>query len=235
MKIIDNMSSFLALLIQILPLAFGAAVSPTALMGIIILLSISKKPKLQGFGYYIGSLILIIIVILLGLLLGTGITSGYNKPNLLLSWIDLVLGIIILFLGARRIFHTQKSPTNRINNNDKPSSNLNLFIKGISFGFGLFLINFSTTIIVLAAGKEIAVSSVGFIGKFLIIMILIIITLLVCEVPLIMYVLYPKKAKKILSQVNRWMQSNGHILMGLVLLVIGLYLILIGLIRLGFI
>ena len=167
------MSSFLTLLIQILPLAFGAAVSPTALMGIIILLSISKKPKLQGFGYYIGSLILIIIVILLGLLLGTGITSGYNKPNLLLSWIDVVLGIIILFLGARRIFQTQQSPTNRINNNDKPSSNLNLFIKGISFGFGLFLINFSTTIIVLAAGKEIAVSPVGFIGKFLIIMILI--------------------------------------------------------------
>jgi FtsH-binding integral membrane protein len=108
------MSSFLTLLIQILPLAFGAAVSPTALMGIIILLSVSKKPKLQSFGYYIGSLILIIIVILIGILLGTGISMGYNKPHLLLNWIDVVLGILLLLLGTRRIIQTQKSPTNRI-------------------------------------------------------------------------------------------------------------------------
>jgi hypothetical protein len=43
------MSSFLTLIIQILPLAFGAAVSPTALMGIIILLSISKKTQTTRF------------------------------------------------------------------------------------------------------------------------------------------------------------------------------------------
>jgi hypothetical protein len=46
---------------------------------------------------------------------------------------------------------------------------------------GLLLINFSTTIIVLEAGKEIAVSSVGLVGKLLIIILLIIITLLICK------------------------------------------------------
>jgi hypothetical protein len=229
------MSSFLTLLIQILPLAFGAAVSPTALMGIIILLSVSKKPKLQSFGYYIGSLILIIIVTFIGILLGTGITTGYNKPHLLLDWIDVILGILLLFLGTRRIIQNQKSPTNRIQSSYELKSNLNLFFKGISYGFALFLINFSTTIIVIEAGKEIAVSPVGLIGKLLIIIILIIITLLVCEVPLLMYVLYPEKAKKILLKVNKWMQRNGHILMGIVIFLIGAYLILVGLARLGFI
>ena len=58
------MSSFSTLLTQIIPLALGAAVSPTALMGIILLLSISKRPKLQGFGYYIGAVILILMVII---------------------------------------------------------------------------------------------------------------------------------------------------------------------------
>jgi threonine/homoserine/homoserine lactone efflux protein len=229
------MSSFLTLLIQILPLAFGAAVSPTALMGIIILLSVSKKPKLQSFGYYIGSLILIIIVTIIGILLGTGITTGYNKPHLLLDWIDVILGILLLFLGTRRIIQTQKSPKNRIQSSNEPKSNLNLFLKGISYGFGLFLINFSTTIIVIEAGKEIAVSPVGLVGKLLIIMVLIVITLLVCEVPLLMYVLSPEKAKKILLKVNKWMQRNGHILMGIVIFLIGAYLILVGLIRLRFI
>jgi len=40
-------------------------------------------------------------------------------------------------------------------------------IKGGSFGFGMFLINFSTTIIVLEAGKEIGASSADLTGKFL--------------------------------------------------------------------
>ena len=99
----------------------------------------------------------------------------------------------------------------------------------------MFLINFSTSIIVLEAGKEIGASSVDLIGKLTVVIILTIITLLVCEVPLLMYFAYPEKANNILSKVNKWMQTNGHILMGVVILVIGVYLIWIGLIRLGFI
>ena len=229
------MASFLILLINILPLALGAAISPTALMGIIILLSISNRPKLQGFGYYIGAIILIIIVVILGILLGAGITSVTPKPNPILDSIDILLGIILFLAGIKRIFQAQKSPTRLFHGDDKSKSNLVFFIKGVSYGFGLFLINFSTTIIVLEAGKEIGASSVDLIGKLTVVIILTIITLLVCEVPLLMYFAYPEKANNILSKVNKWMQTNGHILMGVVILVIGVYLIWIGLIRLGFI
>jgi hypothetical protein len=229
------MASFLILLINILPLALGAAISPTALMGIIILLSISNRPKLQGFGYYIGAIILIIIVVILGILLGAGITSVTPKPNPILDSIDILLGIILFLAGIKRIFQAQKSPTRLFHGDDKSKSNLVFFIKGVSYGFGLFLINFSTSIIVLEAGKEIGASSVDLIGKLTVVIILTIITLLVCEVPLLMYFAYPEKANNILSKVNKWMQTNGHILMGVVILVIGVYLIWIGLIRLGFI
>ena len=110
-----------------------------------------------------------------------------------------------------------------------------MFLEGVSFGFGMFLINFSTTIIVLEAGKDIGASSVNLIGKLIVIAILTIITLLVCEVPLLMYILFPEKANNLLSNVNKWMQRNGHYLMGFVIMVIGIYLIWIGLIRLGII
>ena len=151
------MASFLILLINILPLALGAAISPTALMGIIILLSISNRPKLQGFGYYIGAIILIIIVVILGILLGAGITSVTPKPNPILDSIDILLGIILFLAGIKRIFQAQKSPTRLFHGDDKSKSNLVFFIKGVSYGFGLFLINFSTSIIVLEAGKEIII------------------------------------------------------------------------------
>jgi len=78
----------------------------------------------------------------------------------------------------------------------------------------------------------IGTSSVDLIGKLITITILTVITLLVCEVPLLMYILFPERANKILSKVNKWMQRNGHYLMGVVIVVIGIYLIWIGLLRL---
>ncbi len=229
------MSSFSTLLTQIIPLALGAAVSPTALMGIILLLSISKRPKLQGFGYYIGAVILILMVILLGIILGAGVTSTSQKPNPLLAEIDVLLGIFLLIFGIRRIFKTQKSPKKLFQGDNKQTSKILQFLEGVSFGFGMFLINFSTTIIVLEAGKDIGASSVNLIGQLIVIAILTIITLLVCEVPLLVYILFPEKANNLLSNVNKWMQRNGHYLMGFVIMVIGIYLIWIGLIRLGII
>ena len=118
------MSSFSTLLTQIIPLALGAAVSPTALMGIILLLSISKRPKLQGFGYYIGAVILILMVILLGIILGAGITSTSQKPNPLLAEIDVLLGIFLLIFGIRRIFKTQKSPKKLFQGDNKQTSKI---------------------------------------------------------------------------------------------------------------
>ena len=229
------MSETLTLLTQILPLALGAAVSPTALMGIILLLSISKNPKISGFGYYFGSIILILIVIALGAILGAGISNAAPHPQPALASIDLILGIVLVIFGFTRIFKSQKSPTNLFKDSDVTVSYPLMFIKGLSFGFFMFLINFSTIIIVLEAGKEIWTSSVDFTGKFIVIIFLILITLLVCEIPLLIYLLFPEKANKILSNVNVWMQKNGHILMGLVILVIGAYLMWIGSLRLGII
>jgi len=229
------MSETLTLLTQILPLALGAAVSPTALMGIILLLSLSKNPKISGFGYYFGSIILILIVIALGAIIGAGITSRSSHPQPLLALFDLVLGIILVILGVRRIFKSQKSPKNLFHDKDTNVSYPLMFVKGLTFGFLMFLINFSTTIIVLEAGKVIWTSSADTTGKIIVIIFLVLITLLVCEVPLTMYLLFPEKANKILSRVNVWMQRNGHILMGLVILVIGVYLVWIGLLRLAII
>ena len=229
------MSSFTTLLTQIIPLALGAAVSPTALMGIILLLSISKNPKLQGFGYYSGAIVLIIIVVALGAVLGAGITAASGKPNPILAGIDVLLGIFLIVFGVKRILKSQKSPKKRFQGGDKQKSNLVSFFKGFSFGFAMFLINFSTTIIVLDAGKEIGSSSADLTSKLIVVIILIFITLLVCEVPLLIYLLFPDKANNILSKVNRWMQKNGHYLMGVVILVIGVYLIWIGLLKLGII
>ena len=229
------MSGTVSLLAQIIPLAFGAAVSPTALMGIILLLSISKKPKISGMGYYAGSILMVLIVLCVGFILGNGVSSESPHPNPLLAAIDLILGVILLIMGIIRIFRPQKSPKHRFNGEHPDSSSLLVFLKGLSFGFMMFFINFSTTLIVLEAGKLIATAAVPITGKVTVSVILILITLLVCEVPLLIYFLLPSRSEKLLSKINVWMQKNGHILMGLVILAIGLYLIWIGSIKFGLI
>lgn len=228
------MSGTTSLLTQIIPLAFGAAISPTALMGLILLLSISKKPRLSGIGYYIGSLILVLIVVAMGLILGAGITSSSSHPNPALSIIDLIIGIILVIMGIRRILRPQKLSKRSLQMGSNFSTYV-VFLKGLSFGFGMFLINFSTIIIVLEAGKLISTSSADVYGKLLVTIILVLITLLVCEVPLIMCFMFPKNANVILRRVNIWMKKNGHILMGLVILAIGVYLLWIGSFKLGII
>jgi hypothetical protein len=227
------MSGTVSLLTQTIPLAFAAAVSPTALMGIILLLSISKKPKISGMGYYAGSILLVLIVLALGFILGNGVSTTTTHPKPILAAIDLILGVILVVMGIIRIFRPQKSPKHRFNGEHTDSSTLIVFVKGLSFGFVMFLINFSTTIIILEAGKLIATSPVAITGKMLVSVIIILITLLVCEIPLIIYFLLPGSSERILSRINVWMQKNGHILMGLVILAIGLYLLWIGSIKLS--
>lgn len=228
------MSGTVSLITQTIPLAFGAAVSPTALMGIILLLSISKNPKISGMGYYAGSIILVLIVTAIGFILGTGLSTATPHPNPILAAFDLILGAVLLLLGIMRIFRPQKSPKHRFSGEHPEASGFVVFVKGMSFGFVMFLINFSTSIIVLEAGKIISTSPAPTSGKALATVILVLITLLVCEIPLLIYFLLPQSSERILSKINVWMQKNGHILMGLVILAIGLYLLWIGSIKLGF-
>lgn len=228
------MSATTTLIAQIMPLALGAAVSPTALMGIILLLSMSKKPKLQGFGYYIGAIVLILIVVVIGISLGTAVTATTSQPNPILAWFDVIVGILLLILGFKRLSQPQKSPTKRFGEG-KLGSNIGMLIKGFTFGFVMFLINFSTTILVLEAGKVIGTSSADAVGKIIVIILLMIITLLVCEIPLLIYLIFPKKANNVLSKVEAWMQKYGHYLMAAVIIVIGIYLVYIGILKLGII
>lgn len=227
------MSETVSLLTQTIPLALGAAVSPTALMGIILLLSISKNPKISGIGYYVGSIVLVLIVVAIGFILGTGVSNATPHPNPLLAAIDLILGVILLIMGIIRIFRPQKSPKHRFNGDHPDASGFMVFLKGVSFGFLMFLINFSTTIIVLEAGKIISTSTAPATGKGIATVILILITLLVCEIPLLIYFLLPERSERILSKINVWMQKNGHILMGIVILAIGLYLLWIRSVKIG--
>jgi len=223
------MSEFSALLIDILPIAFGAAVSPTVLIGIILVLSVSKRPKFSGLAFYIGAIILLLIVVAAGALVSKGATlATKTHPSTASAYFDIILGILLILFGIRRIRKEDKGPDKNRFTEDGSKSAVNRFIKYLILGFGMFIINFTTTVLVFAAGKDIGLSTAPIFDKLIVIIILTIITLLVVEIPLLVYVIAPKTANKLLEPLNIWMQKNGKYLMAAIIFVFGIYLLIRG-------
>ena len=223
------MSDLSSLLTSVLPLALGAAVSPTVLIGIILILSITKRPKLNGIAFYTGSIILLLIIVALGVFVSKAIvlTTGTHSSTASV-YFDIILGILLILLGIRRARKEDKDPDKDKFKEDASISAGKAFIKSMIFGFGLFIINFTTTILVFAAGKDIGLSAAPIFDKLIVVVILTIITLLVVEIPLLIYILVPKTANKLLEPVNIWMQKNGKYLMAAIFFVFGIYLLIKG-------
>lgn len=104
------MTDLFNLLTTVVPTALIAAISPTSFAMLILLLSLSKKPKSSGLGFLAGSLLIILIAILLGLLAAEGSYLLINtKFNILPAGINIILGVILFYLGIRIIFKKDKT------------------------------------------------------------------------------------------------------------------------------
>jgi len=223
------MSELSILLADILPLAIGAAVSPTVLIGIILILSVSDRPKLSGIAFYTGAMIILLIVVLAGIILGKGAVIASSKPPSVTSaYFDSALGILLILLGIWRIIKKGDGSPDENRFGGKSKSAISDFIKYMVLGLGMFAINFTTTVLVFASGKDIGISSASLTDKLIVVIILTIITLLVVEIPLLIYFTMPKRSEKLLGALNVWMQKNSRYLMAAVMFVFGIYLMVKG-------
>lgn len=224
------------LIIQIMPYAWGAAVSPVVLTAVILIFSLTKKPKIPLFAFYLGSITLLLLIVIFGILIGLGVLSTGSVSQITKSSIDLVIGAVILILGFRSFIISDQENKGGIFKYMKASENadnLSTFSKFYLAGFVAFLFNSSTDVIVLAAGKEMGLAHAGLLEVVIATIILTIITLLVVEIPIALYLIIPNRFQNILKPLNEWIVKNGHYISGLILLVIGGYLLMKGVFELG--
>jgi Sap, sulfolipid-1-addressing protein len=122
------MSELVTLLSDIVPIALVAAISPTTFTVVILLLSLFKKPKTSGLGFLAGSLIVMLGAVSLGFLTAEGayFATGGN-PGPLHGWIDLILGIIVLFFAIKISFQKDNNPIKVETPQEERSSILNLW------------------------------------------------------------------------------------------------------------
>lgn len=196
-----EMSELLTLLTEIVPIAIVAALSPTTFAVMVLLLSLSKRPKTSGFSFFAGSLIVIITAVLLGFLAAeeTSLVTGGN-PTLFQGWINIILGIILVFFGI--ITSIKKDNPITQENFQEYSSRNSEFFGSMLLAVGIFALNLITTILVLFASSQIAISSVSWSVKIISSIILVIITLSLVEICLLTCLLAPQKADDILSKLT---------------------------------
>lgn len=231
------MTDLTQLLIQIIPLSWAAAVSPTALSLFLVMMSLTDNPKLSGLSFYFGAIVVLLVTVFIGILLGNSLSStGHSDPATIAS-IDLFLGAILVLLGIRNLFSKGGESSGgtlfKYLNVDKNATNLLKFSRFFTVGLLTFLINFSTAIFVLAASRQIGLAKAGLFPDIFSILVLTLITLVVIEVPLLFFFILPKTAEKAMKPMNKWISKNGSYLIAGFLLAIGILVMYNGAVRLG--
>jgi MFS family permease len=223
------MIELFTLLLEILPIALAAAISPTSFALIIVLLSLSKRPKTSGTGFLVGSFLVILVAALLGMIAAEGVLTR-AEPGPFKIWIDLFLGIIVLYYGfkillTKNAWFEEKELELPTNNKSATSE----FLSSLVLAMGLFALNFITTALVFLGGSKIAAAGLGWLGTLISLLVLMAITLSMVALPVLIYFLTPKKADKILFKLNKWIKKNGHYLTAILIIIIGFYFLYNGL------
>lgn len=230
------MAELLTLLLEIVPIALAAAISPTSFALIIVLLSISKRPKTSGTGFLVGSAMVIFVAALLGMIAAEGVLLTRAEPGPLKIWIDLFLGIIVIYYGFKILLTKNACFEDKeleLPNNNKSATSE--FLSSLVFAMGLFALNFITTALVFLGGSKIAAAGLGWLGTIISLFVLMAITLSMVALPVLIYFLVPKKADNILFKLNQWIKKNGHYLTAILILLLGFYFLLNGLEELNWI
>jgi len=226
-----------SLVIQIIPLAWAAAVSPTALSFFLVMMSLTDNPRLAGLSFYLGAIIVFLITVAIGILLGNALTSSGHSDPTTIAAIDLFLGAILVLLGIKSLFRKVKHEGALLHHLkvESTASEFTKFSRYFTVGLLTFLINFSTAIFVLGAARQIGLANAGLVPDIAAIFILGIITLIVIEIPLLFFLLFPKTGEKVIKPMNEWITKNGNYIVAVFLIFIGGYVVYNGLGRLGMI
>jgi hypothetical protein len=220
-----------SLIISILPYAIGAAVSPPILVTLLATVSPTKSPRLASFSYLVGSIIFFLIIAFTGMYIGSGLSGSLPMPVQIGGVIEVVLGSILIIIALKTII-VREEPRNRgvidFITSLRENNNFSVFIKFFYIGFLAFLASFTTDILILQAGNIIGLSNPVFGLAATTVLVLGVITLLVVEVPFIIYLIFSRRTSEMLAPALSWAVHYGDYLTTIVYLILGFFFIIRG-------
>lgn len=221
-----------SLLPTILPLALGAAVSPTLAALVIAVLATGKEGLRRGVALTIGAsipLILIAVVVLLTFH-AAGVAEAGPRHKRFDGIVDLVAAVLLAYVAFRAL---QPPKTPQEKQAERAARAPGGPGRYVALGVGIMVVNFSTLALFVPAMKDIArAKDVGAVGEVLAVAFVIVIALIPAWVPVALRAAFPERAQAILKPLGVWMHDHQRALGGWVSAVFAAYLAVRGVLEL---
>jgi hypothetical protein len=209
---------------QILPYALGVALTPTAIIAVILML-FSARARQNGLAFLAGWVIAMTAILLI--VLGASSTAGASSgtPSTLASVIVAALGVLLLVLG----FRTWRSrPATGVSAPmPKWMATIDSLEPGRAFLIGALYTGVSPKSLALIAAAGLAIAQAGLEAREQTVAVLefVIIASLTILVPVLYSLLGGDKARATLDGWKSWLVTNNATVVAVILLLLGAVLI----------
>jgi hypothetical protein len=206
---------------EAIPLAFGAAIYPPALLAVVALLA-GGSPLRRSLAYLSGAFLCTLGVgIAVVAVLQTSDLVAPDEDETPHAWIQLILGVALLVLAAYLWFRPEKTKSSDDEAPPDESAKLGrVFVLGAAMYTPGFL--YLSALTALASSQD-EVASVG-----LSLVVLAVIVLLAVEIPIVLYLLARDRFQAIIDPAMAWLHRHSRVLVVAISIVIGIALIAQG-------
>jgi hypothetical protein len=215
------------LLAAVLPLAIGAAVSPTLLALQLIVLSGTTHRLARAWALAAGAALVLATFSLLCVTALSRVRPDHGHKSATDATVLIASGVLLGVLAVRSRI---RKPTVGERHSSKLSGRLTTAPSGWFVGVGAFgmVVNFSTLLLVLPAVHEITYSSADFSAKATSFVVLYVIVLLPVLAPVVLAQLLGARADHALDVTHRWVGRNARTIGTVIEAVFAVYLVVKG-------
>jgi len=219
---------------RVLPLAFGAAISPVILLLQVATLASPRYPVRRAV-IVLGATALVVVMVMAAVVATDAHAGAGPKTDPVVDgWIRIVLALVLLAGAVRVALHpgaTAAGPAA-----DAPAAAADPGVRGLRFfllGIGAMLTNLTTIVLLVPATREAASAAISRGDRLVVLAVVLVITLLPAYGPLVVLAALGRRGPAALAAMSRWLGSHHRAVTVAVSLGFAAYLGISGLIALG--
>ncbi|MCL4416649.1 MAG: GAP family protein [Patescibacteria group bacterium] len=183
---------------SILPLDIASTLSPLIFAITIVLLSDESHRKAKLTAFFIGSLIVGIIITSIGFNLGQKTLAGGKQSNIS-SIADLIIGVFFIFFAIKSLLSKER----KVHIQDYQQGRK--ILKWFGIGIIVNATNFDALFLNLTAAKEVGIAGLSLTVKTFFLCLNLLFFTLPISFPIVLYIIFPVVATRILARINRFL------------------------------
>jgi hypothetical protein len=208
-------------LIEILPLAVAAAVSPAGLLAVMAILSGKGNARRNSLFFLLGSMLLLVATGLIVILFFHRAVHASSHSKEISAWIDIALGCLIIMIVAFQVLYKGGKEEKK----EEPHPHKRPYFV---IGFLYMMVNTSTLIPFIAACKIIGADRLALAYNITLLAFVVAVTTSLIAIPVILSYAAPNRSEAILGPVKSFMNKHGGRIAQVFFLLIAVYLLLRG-------